>query len=271
MLACLSRLRRQTDGLAALFIAVCASSPAVALRPDDVAVLYDLASDQFAVRQRMTQRLLADERLDQGDIAQLYTKAHAPEQRHRLLNVARHHAVQEMRQRMFDDQEGSAAIGVRHSAFSAGQIPELDQPGLIIVETFPGFPGHAHLRRGDMILKIDGRAFPADLSTGKTAELFVRIVQEHRAGQSIHLDVHRNGRTVNIQFQLASLSALRAMYKDAQNLQQPFLEQWLSVRHKLVHQQPAIPVLSEAAPPPLVEDVSGTPDRDGPQKTPQRP
>lgn len=239
---------RFVDHVIAVCVVVCVTLPAAALPSGHVSVLYDLGSDDFTVRRRATEQLLADEQLDEEKIAQLYAKAHLPEQRHRLLAVARHHAVGQMRRQMFDDK-GIAAIGVRHTAFSAGQFPELEQAGLIVVETFPGFPGHVYLRRGDVILQIDGRRFPADLSADKTAQLFVHLVQEHQAGELASLVVQRDGRMVTIQLQLASLNALRAMYKDAQNLQQPFLAKWLSVRQKLVGQQGQEPTLRVQSPP----------------------
>ena len=92
-------------------------------------------------------------------------------------------------------QEGSGAIGIRHEAFSATQFPDLDQSGLIVVETFPGFPGHrtAATRRldfGNRCPTICVTTFRPD----QVADRFVRMVQEHQTGEEIELAVHRDRR-----------------------------------------------------------------------------
>ena len=222
-------------------------APATALPPDHVAVLYELGNDDYAVRQSATQRLLANE-TDLQALGQLYATTQLPEQRQRLLDVACHYTVRRMRLEL-SANKAKAAIGIRHDAFGADQFPGVDQPGLIVVETFPGFPGHAHLRRGDLILAVDGQPFPADLMPQKIANRFIQTVQKKDAGSPGHFTVYRDGRTIDVRFHLASLHALRTMYQNAQKLQPPFQTRWLAVRRQLAAGQPDAPPLTVSQPP----------------------
>lgn len=220
----------------ALGVLWCAAPLAIA-DLDSVALLKNLVDPDYAVRQRASEQLLANEQLNPDKIKHLYRQSHLPEQRHRLLNAARHHALRQMRLETFS-KKGRGAIGIRHEAFSAGQFPKLGQAGLIVVETYAGFPGHAHLRQGDLILAIDQNRFATTLHPDQIADRFIRMVQEHHAGKQIHLAVHRDGRTISIQMRLANLDALSAMYKNAQNLQKRFLDQWLTLRQSIIESPP---------------------------------
>jgi len=201
---------------------------------DQTSLLDELANDDFTTRQRASEKLLVDEQLDQETIKQLYSQSHLPEQRHRLLEVARHHALRQMRLEAMDGQ-GKGAIGIRHEAFSDTHFPILGRrTGLVVVETFSGFPGHAHLRRGDLILAIDDQRFPAGTISDEVADQFVRSVQEHLPGERVSFTVFRHGRLITVQLRLANLNALRSMYKNAQKLQQPFYDRWELIRKNLV-------------------------------------
>jgi len=199
-------------------------------------------------RGEATQRLLTNEQISLDHIAKLYAQADQPEQRHRLLHIARHHALRQIRMETFN-QKGRGAIGIRHDSFSADQFPNLNQPGVIVIKTFPGFPGHAHLQPGDLILAIDGQPFPADLTATKTANQFIRAVQAHPAGALVRFTVYRNDQQIPVQLHLAELTSLESMYRNAGRLQGPFLGMWDTLREKILHP----PKQNPQAPPPLQE------------------
>ena len=234
--------RRLRKLLARCVLILCGMSTPAAGSPNHMTVLYELGNDDYAVRQSATQRLLADE-ADLETLGQLYTKAKLPEQRQRLLNVACHYTVKRMRLKIASNNN-KAAIGIRHDAFGTDRFPGIARPGLIVVETFPGFPGHAHLQRSDLILAVDGQPFPIDLTPQQTANRFIQTVQKKEAGSSARFTVYRDGRTIEVRFHLASLHALQTMYKNAQKLQPKFQTQWLTTRRQLVADQPDAPTLT---------------------------
>lgn len=176
------------------------------------------------------------EPLDHEALRALYAAAQHPEQRHRLLTVARHHVLRLVRQERFKDA-GRGAIGIQHQSFAAGELSRLNQPGLLVVKTFPGFPGYTRLQAGDLIVGIDGQAFATGLSANMAANEFINEIQRRQAGGVVRLEVYRDAEKVSVSIQLASLSALQAMYRNAGQLQQPFADAWTVQKQKIVSQQ----------------------------------
>ena len=233
------------------------TTPLAASQPSNL-VLKDLASDDYLVRQQATERLLADDQIHSDYIAQLYAHAKLPEQNHRLLNIARHHAIRQMINAQYGN-EGQGAIGITHEAISADQSTVQGQSGIVVLETFPGFPGHAYLRRGDVILSIDDTPFPSGLSSGKIAEHFVASVKSHPCGTTVRFSVYRNGHTLQIQFPLASFDALKSAYNGPENLQQPFLDSWLAIRRNMLNSHRRRQQLSK---PQLINPNADTSEKD---------
>ena len=195
--------------------------------------LRQLAHIEYEMREEMTSRLLADLSLTEDDLARLYTKATVPEQKNRLLAVARHYEVREMTHVKVDGQ-GKGAVGVRHEAVVAGRLPGVEHAGVMVVKTFPGFPAYAHLQPGDVIIEIDGQPFPADGDNVQLIEHFVSAVQVHKPDAMVRLTVLRNRKKLDVKFRLASYEALQAIYQNGGQMRQPFLAAWQSTRDRLV-------------------------------------
>src|SRR3712207_405945 len=66
--------------------------PALA-QTDPSTTLEQLNDSDHAVREAATRRLLRDETLALDALRELYGRAESPEQRHRLIDVLRHHAI----------------------------------------------------------------------------------------------------------------------------------------------------------------------------------
>ena len=122
--------------LAVLGVMVAAAAPL------PMTVLEELGSNDYQVRQAASRRLLADPNLTVQDIAALWPAATTAEQRHRLIALARHHLLRSIVQGQFAGPP-AAAIGVTHKPVNPNQMPELDRPAVRVVQTLPGFPGHA--------------------------------------------------------------------------------------------------------------------------------
>lgn len=230
-----------------LYVWLCASL--LTASPPYDGLLQDLASEDYAVRQRATRELLADDQIYPDPIIQLYARARLPEQHHRLLDIARHHAIRKVISAQYT-KEGQGAIGITHDTVGADQSEVPGRPGIVVTETFPGFPGHTYLQRGDVILSINDAPFPSGLPNKKIAEQFMATVKGHPSGATIRLSVYRSGNTVQLEFPLAHLDALQSVYKGPGNLQQPFLESWLTARRNMLNahrhkRQPSKPPLTD--------------------------
>lgn len=201
-----------TSGL----IVPCLAAAPVAAEPNnpiaDVAVLQALADPQYTTRRDATERLMWDEAVRGTDIARLYALADSPEARHRLIRVATHRVIADIRRRDFP-QIGKGSIGIAHQALSGDLPPALGQPGILVARTFEGFPAHGRLRVGDVILGVDGTPLADNLRGNQAANLFIQAVQSRKAGAVISLSVLRDEQTLDIEFPLANLDALQQMYE----------------------------------------------------------
>lgn len=206
--------------------------------PELLTLLADLASDDYDTRERATARLRASEEIDVARLRPLYAEAESPEQRHRLLDVARHHTIRQMRQRIFDRAGQRGSIGVNFDVLPAEALPRLEQPAIEIVRTMPGFPAYAHLRAGDLILAVNDR----DLSPQNVSQAFQDAVQQHERGDEIKLTLDRDGERLERHVRLASRQALHSVYDPTTaglRLRSPFREQWESARDDLRARGPA--------------------------------
>ncbi len=246
--------------LTVLFV-IFIAAPAHALHPShDASILDGLAHASFDTREATTEKLLTDPDLSDEDLARIFKQAQLPEQQHRLLKVAQHVALRRMRIDAFDDKTGKGAIGIRHEAFDARYFPEINQPGLLVIKTFTGFPGHAYLRPGDIIVAIDGRSFPPGLDTQKIAAMFIGMVQSHGAGTLTRFTVIRNGHETIVQFHLAGLDALQGIYGNGEKLGQPFRDGWETAKQKLLLLRPTkIPTLPIEIPAETGDEPDGKP------------
>jgi hypothetical protein len=196
--------------------------------------LADLASDDFETRQHASGQLLTDDLLSPQDAAALFALAKTPEQRHRLMAVARHHFVERLRTARFPaDNRGS--IGIVPRGMSRQQLPSLGRSAIRVVHTFPGFPGYAYLEPGDLILTVDDQSMPDNSDAEQLGQRFVSMIQNFRATDTVRFSVWRNGETLLLTFRLAGSDALRALYHPHdQSLQPPFADEWAHFRDQML-------------------------------------
>ena len=169
-------------------------------------VLGRLASEDYQARQVTTERLLQDPGGSVAQLRRLYRVSVSGEQRHRLMEVAFHYTM-----RQVADGEavgtGSGFIGIEMVPGISDARADLapDQfDAVVVVRTFPGFPGHAHLRPADLILSVNDRRIDH--------ETFTRRVGMIRPGQPVTLTVRRDGRTRRIRFMIGDRAALPRLY-----------------------------------------------------------
>ncbi|MEM0913684.1 MAG: PDZ domain-containing protein [Planctomycetota bacterium] len=195
-----------------------ADAPVVAVEEEvvvdaDRAVLDALDAPDYATREAATRALLTDPWRGLASLRRLWDRATTMEARHRLLSVIRHQFLVEQAEMMFPGV-GRGAIGVSHRTLGDTPGPPA---GAQVVATLPGFPGHAHLRVGDVITAIEGRP----LQAGEDVEVLSERVQQLEQGAVVSLSVWRGGVVREIAFPLGSMNALVAMY-GGQGLGEPF-------------------------------------------------
>lgn len=220
-------------------------------------VLAALDDAEFAVRESASAFLLTDNTLDKEVLKELMKKAKSPEQRQRLLRVAEHHVLREMREREFGDLQRQdealrderfqpasrpASVGYSYDPVLAHENPQADLPGVRVVATMPGFPGHAHLRRDDIIVQINGRGLSNHLTENDITDWVKRQIATRQAGQTIDFTVLRDGKPLAIQMVCAEGVALNYMYTtdafEAAARKEPYQRAWEQARDELVSQTP---------------------------------
>ncbi len=195
-------------------------------------VLDELGDADYHRRDEATRRLLADSTLTLAEVGRMYARARTPEQRHRLLSVAEHHAIRQMRERIFPPM-GQGSIGLSHAMAPANTLPGIDATAIRVVMTIPGFPGHELLRPGDLITAFDDEPFPI----GMTQTDFKALIKNRRKGGRIALSLLRDGRPVRVEMSLAGSNALEAMYPingDTLMLDRPFRDEWRRLRDAII-------------------------------------
>lgn len=214
---------------------ICGSAAA-----SDEDTLADLDSPSYETRQRATEALLRDDTLTLDDVAELYARAESIEQRHRLLAVGRHHFLVALQAELFPPP-GSGAIGMSHETVRVGDIAGLDTPAVHVLRTLPGFPAYARLRVDDLIVAYEGRPLPDDLA----ATGFTPLIEGKSRGDTIELTILRDDQRQTLRFELASASALSALFDSGTlDLRPPFREQWQAIHDAIVAGGP-IPPLGE--------------------------
>ncbi len=204
--------------------------------------LEDLASDDYAVRQAASVRLLTDLTLTPQGVAQMYASASSAEQRQRLLDVAQHLVVKQI-VRALPVGDGSGAMGLTQRGLVAQQTPGLDQAAVLVMDRFRGFPAYEVLRRGDLILAVNGQPFAADLSAADATRVFGQAVRQTGAGNPVTLTVHRQGQRIEVTTELASYEAMIQVYGQAGVLSEAAAAQWAVFRDALRIHDPAPPAL----------------------------
>lgn len=195
-------------------------------------ILERLASDDYQVREQTTQDLLIDPTITPETIRDLLALADQPEQRHRLLRVARHKTLCIFRRQQFREiGPGSLGVSLSSRTLEAGELPGLTQPAVEVVLTLPGFPAYEQLRPGDRIIEFAGRPVPED----PASDQFSSLIKLHQAGETVQMTVIRDGQRVPVSLVLASYEALDGMYtSDPPDVNHQFELQWRAVRGQLL-------------------------------------
>jgi C-terminal processing protease CtpA/Prc len=205
-----------------------ADEPAVI---DDARVLAELNDDDYRVRQAATRRLLSDETLTQEDLDRLYTQSVTPEQRHRLLLVARHHLISRMMQERYGDQPGQGSMGLSHHVAEV-TVPADATPrtGVLVVMTLPGFPAYALLEPGDVIVDFAGEPIPDNMTPAQ----FQQMIRTFQQGQQIELAVVRDNAVEHVLFRLGYSQGLGEVYDTGGiTLNEPYRGSWDQLRARM--------------------------------------
>ncbi len=199
--------------------------------------LAGLASEDYETRCRATERLLRDDELEDAAVDDLYRRATTDEQRQRLLNVARHHLIRRMCEKIFNRASEQGAVGIYHRQVAADALPQVDRPAIEVIQVMPGFPAYGVLRSGDVIVAVNGKPLPLENIT----EHFQRLIQNKRRGEEITLTIQRDDERLERSFKLGSLQALKQVYLSdgvRLGLRPPFREQWQARRDALIAKGP---------------------------------
>ncbi len=238
-----STFHRSLFWLPGLLIVLMYSSIVVGVA-NDGKVLDQLKSEDYDTRHEMTRKLLQDQSLSHEDLIRLMSETDSEEQRQRLFDVARHHTLRRIVEEEFPD-EGGGSLGVSHRPISPEASPGITQAAILVADTIPGFPAHAHLEVGDLILSVDGQALPERIA----AEQFKNLIQDRHCGDRIELTINRRGVSKQVNFIMSSAAALGKMYGgNPISLQPPYTDRWHAVREELQNQVPGVQVLDVPEP-----------------------
>lgn len=228
-----------------------------------------LASHDYGSREDAMQRLMVATDVTRDELAKIYADATVPEIRHRLRRVAEHHTIREAWQTRVP-LEGPGSLGVVLQVFEAAisipedetiEAPQAMQPGAFpliepravatrvygsrVLRTLPGFPAHAHLQIGDLIVGVDDKFIPIspEVNPPLANDLIRRLITEQPAGTAIKLVIVRNGKWIRVPVTLASYKALEYVYPQAAmgpRLQGPEIP-WEQIRDAMFPDVPPVP------------------------------
>ncbi|MEO0476853.1 MAG: PDZ domain-containing protein, partial [Planctomycetota bacterium] len=231
-------------------------------------VIAGLDHAEFAVRESAEAHLLTDNTLGRAALETLIKEAKSPEQRQRLLRLAEHHVLRELRERDFglgaeqpadvDLQEPNvfggraaarpAAVGYSYDPVLARDNPQAELPGVEVIATMPGFPGHAHLRTGDIIVQINGQSLSIHHREHDITNWVRWQISSKQAGEKISFTVLRNGELLAIDMICAEGKALDHMYSTnafaAASRREPYRSAWLDARDELAALMPKAKALT---------------------------
>jgi len=202
-----------SDHAQSLILAVLVLACAAPIRAQsDTDALDVLNHDDFAVREQITADLLADETLTVERIDAMIADAWSPEQRHRLLDVARHHFIRDIIRAEFG-HGAQGSLGVTISPGDIGQVDGLDEPGVFITRTHPGFPAYTRLKADDFILAVNDHAPDPELIGRQLTSYLIDQIKGYAAGERVRMTIYRDGTRREVDIQLASRAALDAVYQ----------------------------------------------------------
>jgi len=196
----------------------------------DAALIKQLSHPGFGQREDAYFKLLRLDDVDEARMLKWMDLADSLEARHRVLSAAQHHVLRNFIDRHFAGQE-HGSVGLTQQVLLAEQAPDVRRAAVLVVMTFPGFPAYAHLKPGDMIIRFNGQDIPEKMDV----DMFRDMVQQHRNGDRVTLVAIRQGKPIELAFELGSFEALRRMYQhNDRSLQPPFRDAWHKTRDKLL-------------------------------------
>ncbi len=221
----------------------------LAVNVNDPAILRQLNAPDPAIRTTATQTLLQDPNLTLEQIETLLQKSPHLEQRHRLLDVAKHLVFRQLIEPFYQSSR-KGSLGVRlyeppvrginpgihplePEIEDASKLPNASTHGIIIGRTLPGFPAYAYLQRGDIIVAINQTPLPKRRNGISMTKACIAMITIHPPGKEIQLDLIRNHKPLSVTFPLAPFEALAHLYEHKQvkagqriTLTATALEQW---------------------------------------------
>lgn len=220
-------------------------------------VLAALNHEKFAVRQSAEAHLLTDNALSVDVLKELIKQTDSPEQHQRLLRIAEHHVMRELRERDFGPQNQPAedgglipgrpaarpaSVGYSYEPVMAHENPHAPLAGVRVIATMPGFPGHAHLRRGDIIVQIAGQGLNANHQHHDITSWVRWRIAAHEAGDTMSVTLLRSGELLKVELVCAEGMALDHMYTtdafEAAARKAPYKQAWEKTRSELIAEMP---------------------------------
>ena len=209
-----------------------------------------LADPDYAVREAAMAALLTDDTLSPEVLAEWVPQATELEQRHRLLLLARHHTLRQLREQRFAP-DGPGSMGVVQTVQDLPPLAEVEAPTdatdvdggdgaetqpqapracALVTRVLPGFPAAGRLRMHDRIIEVEGRPIPGPAN----AAVFEVVMRQFAAGHELRLTVLRGDETLAVRIPLTNGRGLGAMYRPPTfELHDAYRDPWLETRDRL--------------------------------------
>ena len=173
-----------------------------------------LADDDFARREWATEQLMQHDGFDEKALQKAFASVSHPEIRNRLIRVAKQQYFARMANGFVMAPEDRGALGIRLSPSNRSDPtqyvlypadhPTLPNTALVIAQTIPGFPAHVQLRRGDLVVAVNGKP----LNDALTDQDFIARLAPQRKGHVLELRIIRDGKSRDIGVAMGSYTQL---------------------------------------------------------------
>lgn len=229
-------------------------------------VVAALDHKKFSVRESAQAALLTDNTLGKAALKELIEQADSPEQHQRLLRIAEHHILRELRVRDFGPhnlpaEDGGvipgrrvarpASVGYSYEPVMAHENPHAQLAGVRVIATMPGFPGHAHLRPGDIIVQLAGQGLSPNHQHHDITNWVRWRISAHQAGDTMAITLLRDGEPLTIELVCAEGLALDHMYTtdafETAARKEPYQRAWREARDELTAKLPKPKTLTPVA------------------------
>lgn len=214
-----------------------------------------LGDPDYATRRAATLHLLNDNSLTADRLTLLMAATNTTEQRHRLLNIAKHHILRRELAGAPPNVRITGGMGILHKIQQAGMLPQVDGAASVVITSLPGFPGYAAFEPGDLIIGINGKPWPKNLDQLKLD----RALSPYSAGDEVSFLVIRDGQSRTATLTLAPSTDLRRMYQGSDGrLQRTYQRLWDNARADMLKNAPDLkPTPLPAATKPTTQPATG--------------